>query len=309
MTSTQRPRTTKAASDWTSDVRFYEYTSAADPRVPPVPFAVLPGTSYQEGASRVIPFDLSAKLATPYPATTPNLLASFLRINPGDLLKTHASATSQLFYIIRGQGTTSTSQGHIEWSKGDLFVLPVCEAVEHTATQDAAIYWVHDEPLLQYLGVKPTRPQFSPTHFRAERLKKELDEVANAPGAEMRNRRGILLGNKATPLTLTVTHTLWSLLNVLPAGVVQKPHRHNSVALDLCVEADPGTYTMIGKSLDDKKSVKDGIRADWIPGAAFVTPPGLWHSHHNESQKDAIVLPIQDAGLCTYMRILDIQFA
>ena len=300
---------TKALADWTADVRFFEYTSAADPRIPPVPFAVLPSASYQDGPSRVIPFDLSAKLQSKCPATTPNLLANFLRINPGDLLTTHASATSQLFYVVRGSGTTSCGHGVIEWSKGDLFVLPVTEAVEHTAFESAAIYWVHDEPLLHYLGAKPVTAQFAPTHFRAARLKKELDEVANAPGAEMRNRRGILLGNAATPLTLTVTHTLWSLLNVLPAGVVQKPHRHNSVALDLCVEADPGTYTMIGKALDSKKGVKDGIRADWIPGAAFVTPPGLWHSHHNESSKDAIVLPIQDAGLCTYMRILDIQFA
>ena len=35
-------------------------------------------------------------------------------------------------------------------------------------------------------------------------------------GALGRNRTGILLGNEATPLTLTITHVLWSLLNVLP---------------------------------------------------------------------------------------------
>ncbi len=43
--------------------------------------------------------------------------------------------------------------------------------------------------------------------------------------------------------------------------------------------------------------------------AAFVTPPGWWHSHQNESDEDAIVLPVQDAGLQTYMQTLDIQFA
>jgi gentisate 1,2-dioxygenase len=40
-----------------------------------------------------------------------------------------------------------------------------------------------------------------------------------------------------------------------------------------------------------------------------VTPPGWWHSHHNESDEDAIVLPVQDAGLHTYLQTLDIQFA
>jgi hypothetical protein len=44
------------------------------------------------------------------------------------------------------------------------------------------------------------------------------------------------------------------------------------------------------------------------PGAAFVTPPGLWHSHHNESGRPARILPIQDAGLHTYLRSLDIRF-
>jgi hypothetical protein len=40
-----------------------------------------------------------------------------------------------------------------------------------------------------------------------------------------------------------------------------------------------------------------------------VTPPGLWHSHHNESGRSAHLVPIQDAGLHTYLRSLDIRFA
>jgi gentisate 1,2-dioxygenase len=55
--------------------------------------------------------------------------------------------------------------------------------------------------------------------------------------------------------------------------------------------------------------IKNGVRADWAPGASFVTPPGYWHSHHNESGADAHVLPIQDAGLHTYLRTLEITFS
>jgi gentisate 1,2-dioxygenase len=47
---------------------------------------------------------------------------------------------------------------------------------------------------------------------------------------------------------------------------------------------------------------------DWVKGAAFVTPPGYWHEHVNASSAEAFVLPIQDAGLHTYLRTLDIQF-
>jgi hypothetical protein len=36
--------------------------------------------------------------------------------------------------------------------------------------------------------------------------------------------------------------------------------------------------------------------------------PGWWHSHHNESDEVAWVLPMQDAGLYTHQRTLDIRF-
>jgi hypothetical protein len=55
--------------------------------------------------------------------------------------------------------------------------------------------------------------------------------------------------------------------------------------------------------------VVDPIRVDWADGSVFVTPPGWWHSHHNESDSTAWVLPIQDAGLYTHQRTLDIRFA
>ncbi len=35
---------------------------------------------------------------------------------------------------------------------------------------------------------------------------------------------------------------------------------------------------------------------------------GWWHSHHNDSDEDAWVFPIQDAGLYTYQRALNIRF-
>ncbi len=298
----------KISQDWEADARFYEYTAAANPRLGAMPIAFLPAALHQQGETRIIPFDLSRELGIPYPATSPGLLASFLRVCTGETLPTQASATSQLFYVIRGSGKSSTSFGAIDWSQGDLFVVPMNAELDHTARSDAALYWVSDEPLVSYLGVQPGVPRFRPTLFRRERLLAELAQVRAQPGAVERNRMGILLGNAATPQTLTLTHTLWSLLNVLPAGAMQKPHRHNSVALDLCIEAAPGTYTLIGESIDDHGRIVDAQRAEWSPGAAFTTPPGWWHSHHNESAQDALVLPVQDAGLHTQLRTLDIRF-
>jgi gentisate 1,2-dioxygenase len=66
---------------------------------------------------------------------------------------------------------------------------------------------------------------------------------------------------------------------------------------------------MIGTELDSDGMIKDGHREDWKTGASFITPAGYWHSHHNESELQAHVIPIQDAGLQTYLRTLDIQFS
>ncbi len=269
---------------------------------------MLGADQHRDGPTRVIPWDLSKHLECAWPATSPNLLAGFLRIRAGEHLETRFVATSQLFYVIAGSGLTRIGADPIAWSAGDIVVLPRAEALLHEASSDAALYWVTDEPLLAYLGAAPTRARFQPTIYRRERLMQELARVRAEPGAERRNRMGIIMGNAHTAQTMTITHILWSLLNVLPARAVQKPHRHNSVALDLCISAAPGTYTLIARTMDGDRLV-DPIRADWSAGSAFVTPPGWWHSHHNESGEDAFVLPIQDAGLHTWMRTLDIQFA
>ena len=85
------------------DGRIYEYTSAANPNMSEIPVLVHPPELHQEGATRIIPFDLRHKLSVEYPATSPNLMASYLRILPNESLNTKAVATSQAFYVIRLQ--------------------------------------------------------------------------------------------------------------------------------------------------------------------------------------------------------------
>ena len=65
----------------------------------------------------------------------------------------------------------------------------------------------------------------------------------------------------------------------------------------------------MGRELDDENHIKDSVRVDWMDASAFTTPPMLWHEHHNEGDEEVWLLPIQDAGLVTYDRILDIRFA
>jgi hypothetical protein len=59
---------------------------------------------HKNGPTRIIPFDLSKLMHVEYPASSPNLLASFLRINLTEKLDAVAFAKSQAFYVIRGSG-------------------------------------------------------------------------------------------------------------------------------------------------------------------------------------------------------------
>jgi gentisate 1,2-dioxygenase len=81
------------------------------------------------------------------------------------------------------------------------------------------------------------------------------------------------------------------------------------VALDLILDCDPGCYTLVGTELAADGTIRNPQRIDWEAGGAFITPPGHWHAHGNESGRIARLLPIQDAGLHTYLRSLDIRFS
>jgi gentisate 1,2-dioxygenase len=299
--------------DWTSDARYYEYSKAANPigsgHTTQVPVARFSRELYAAAGSGIIPLDLSTDLGIAAgPATSPGLLASFIRIRAGEQVATSPNATSQLYYTLEGRGHAVVNERLVRWEKGDFLTLPAGSHAAFHADADAAFYWVHDEPLLRYLGVQATEPKFRPTKFPRERAVAELDQIAARPGANDKNRLSVLLANAAEEQTLTITHVLWAMFGLLPAGQQQRPHRHQSVALDLILDARPGCYTLLGTRLDERGDIADPIRVDWEPGGAFVTPPGMWHAHVNASGAPAHLIPVQDAGLQTYLRSLDIRF-
>jgi gentisate 1,2-dioxygenase len=299
--------------DWTADGRFFEYSRAADPlavgTISRIPAATFGADLYRDGPTRVVPLDLSGDLGIHSgPATSPALLASFVRICAGDRLTTSPNATSQLYYVLHGRGFSVVNGSLVKWSKGDFLTLPAGSVATHHAEDDTAFYWVTDEPLMRYLGVQATTPRFRPTRFSREDAVAELQRIADAPGANAKNRVSVLLANAAEEQTLTITHVLWAMFGLLPVGQVQRPHRHQSVALDLILDCEPGCFTLLGDRLDERGEIVDPVRVDWEPGGAFVTPPGKWHAHHNESGAPAHLIPVQDAGLHTYLRSLDIRF-
>src|SRR5436190_24064287 len=104
---------------WAADARYFEYSKVVNPvghQTPKCPLGDFAHRLHEEGESRVIPLDLSDRLRCPGPATSPNLCANFIRIRPGERVATAVNATSQLFFVIRGEGRTEAGGEVIPWT-------------------------------------------------------------------------------------------------------------------------------------------------------------------------------------------------
>jgi len=261
--------------------------------------------------------DCSHLFNVSYTSSTPNLLASFIKIN-----KTtrdnfiinkddyFANGTSHLFYVLQGNCKIKVDNDNFILGCGDIFIAPLFNSliIEGDAeSDDLHIYYINDSPLLNYLGANPVKKIFKPSVYSKDFLLHNLQHLSNPKN----NRKGILLSNDDTEKigTNTITPVLWALYNELPPNTVQKPHKHNSVALDLCILCDDSEniYTLVGNELDENGGIINPIKVNWKTGGMFITPPGLWHSHNNTGNTFAYILPIQDAGLLLYQRILGID--
>src|SRR4051812_16183042 len=99
---------------------------------------------YSDGPTHIIPLDLSDELGiTDGPATSPALVAHFVRIRAGEHIATNPNANSQLYYAICGRGFSAVNGRLVQWEKGDFLTLPARSQATFYASSDAALYWVH----------------------------------------------------------------------------------------------------------------------------------------------------------------------
>lgn len=320
-------------------IKAYEYESNVNPRLNDVPILK---KNVKDCANGINFIDNGPLYNVDYKATSPNLLASFIVLDVNNENKTirfnrsgrspvpeekETNASSHLFYVLHGKCMFTLSeevyaQGeeYGDWyienkntdfivESGEIFICPaflvlkLCNMLENEKTE---IYYVNDSPLLNYLGAEAENQLFKPCVYEKEFIQENLQNLSDPNN----NRKGILLSNVDTEKigVNTITPTLWALYNELPPNTVQKPHKHNSVALDLCIGCtdSENVYTLVGNELDEQGNIVNPTKVNWKQGEMFITPPGLWHSHNNTGNTYAHILPIQDAGLLLYQRILGI---
>jgi len=293
----------------------YEYEKNVNPHLSHIPFYE---KNINECAYGINMIDFSNIFNVSYKSTTPNLLASFIKLMEKETIELNNiqynefNASSHLFYIIKGNASFHIDEcddnNKKMISSGDILISPCFNSlkIENLGDEELQIYYINDSPLVNYLGSKAEKKIFKTAIYSKEFLIKNLIDLSNKDN----NRKGILLSNKDTEQLgiNTATPVLWALYNELPPNITQKPHKHNSVALDLCIKCSDSEniYTLIGDKLDENGNIINPTKVNWKEGAMFITPPGLWHSHNNDGDSYAYILPIQDAGLLLYQRILGI---
>ena len=240
-----------------------------------------------------VTLDQSEALGSPWPATTPVLLARYIVLRRGETFTHSLNATAQVYYVIRGAGETRCGDERFDWAQGDAFCLPGNTEIVQQSQDGAILLVISNEPELSYLRASAdpeATAAIKPTHYRAEDIDRCLSDVHAHTGELKAAGKSVLFLTELMEQRRVATPTIMAAINSLEPGGDQRPHRHSSAALTLAIQGE-GVHSMM-----------DGEEIPWEPDTVIVTPPYVEHSHHNRGSTMMRSFVVQDTGLYTELR-------
>lgn len=249
-----------------------------------------------DATSKQILCDQSAVIGGSAPATVPLLLASYIRLAPGQPLELSSGATAEIYCVIQGSGVTRWGTEEIHWQAGDVMLFPGGLAETHSADagQNAVLWRCTNEPQLAWENALPPpvdKAVVQPTHYPKAAMMEALTAAKKLTMQNGMKSMAIMFGTEASR-NGTITPSLTLALNSIPPNDSQVPHRHNSAAITLVLQGEQCFSTV------------DGAKVEWSQFATFVTPGGASHAHHNHANGDALLLIVQDGGLYYHCRTM-----
>ncbi len=284
--------------------RYFNTGNAFNMILPPVPdhsFTDEPARALApQTPTSLITCDLSDTLQCSFPATSPLILARYARIRSGEVLSTEFVASGVIIYVITGHGQSTCGAEQLDWNSGDLFVLPGDTPHTHRAGSEDVVLWiVTNEPQVAFENLQAPAAGQAPTgivHYPADEMLRQIELLHDIGRGEEIAGSALIFSSDQQEASRNVLPTLTVAMNSLPAGVTQRAHRHNSVAVSLIVQGEQ-CYSKI-----------DGRRKEWAPWATTITPPVSAHSHHNEGNAQALFLIVQDGGIFYHARAMGFEF-
>jgi gentisate 1,2-dioxygenase len=245
--------------------------------------------------------DIGDAIGCPYPATTPIILARYAKLKPGETLAGRFRATGEIYFVISGSGRADKIGETIDWQAGDFFALPGGgESVLTGGPDGAVLFMVTNEPELAHQGSEPPQPENAPVamaYYPGAEIDRQLqtahDAQVNDPNVA---GQAVQLTSPGMEGFGTIHPSIACAINSLDAHLTQRPHRHNSVAVTLPLQAE-GMHSII-----------EGQRIDWRQYAAMITPPAALHSHINAGDGLMKSMVIQDGGLYYHCRTIGFSF-
>ena len=138
--------------------------------------------------------------------------------------------------------------------------------------------------------INPTPVESKTLHWPWKDLKRELDQLGGLD-KDYRGRRLYMMWNPATGRHNGVTPNFFATITIRPPGIVDRPHRHTSAAINYYFQGS-------GHSVVEKK------RFDWKAGDLMLSAPG-WGVHNHASHDEPVYeLTVQDQPLMIYMESL-----
>ena len=201
------------------------------PKVPRHQFLSEKEKAYDfNGDSLLIPLDISNVLKTSYMATTPSILARYIKINSKKNLSHILSTSGEIYYVLEGKGFSKNENEMIEWSKGDVFCFPGGKETEHSSIADNSIlFLVTNEPLLNFEQLSPSNNNSNilPSHWPHEKTASFLEERYKRPKTKETSGVAVLFSTEETLPSRNTIPSINTSINTLEAGGDQRPHIHN----------------------------------------------------------------------------------
>jgi len=85
--------------------------------------------------------------------TYPTMSCEIQLLKSKEKTKVHRHTSTALYHVFKGHGRTAVGEGHLDWKKGDSFVIPLWQwhSHENLGNDEAILFSINDRPVMEAL--------------------------------------------------------------------------------------------------------------------------------------------------------------